>query len=517
MRDESINMNQILQNAQEVTPARNITADSVLRGNNSQPTYQDQYGLEPQVHTTFPAEKGVLYNQNNEPISMEEEVPNIGKGMIIENKPAPKEGIKVGMTEAGMDRVAAYLAEMDKEIEAQAEIKEEILEKIEEEKNNEDDEEENNDGEPTADDLAEKYKEAVVIIDKAGIGSIINFTEEERAKMEKSKVIKVQEIENVNLEFKKTKKILSNKVLNKVLKKKAASYTSHIVLPVSGYTAEMSSCSTYELLALVLADQSEANEVLSRQKKWSLIHSKLKSTSLGKMSFDTFMRKTANLDFNMFVFGILSSTYGTQDKTIPFNCEKCGIEFHEKLDVRSLLRAERMSDRLGKLVMGAVDNSYTKDDAERYYQNEAPVSQTKSIKLPVSEFIVELQIQSAYDNVNKSLDFISEIGKKDKIKGQLAIIATAISRILIPDDECPDEPYEVDNIEDIVEVLYTLKDVDVNILAEQTSNYADGLTFDYGMMNLQCPKCGNVTKFVPLNIESLLFFLTQEEATKTVE
>lgn len=501
MRDESINMNQILQNAQEVTPNRNVAQDPAMIPNNVQTAYRDEIGLVSEAQTTIP----------------EQEVPNIGKGIIVENKPAQQDGIKIGMTEAGMDRVSAYLAEMDKEIEAQAELKEVILEKMEVKEQDEDDEENGEDGELTADELADKYREAVVIIDKAGIGSIINFTDEERAKMEKSKVIKVQEIENVNLQVKKTKKVLSSKKLDKILEKKASSYTSHIVLPVSGYTAEMSSCSTYELLSLVLADQSEANDVLSRQKKWSLIHSKLKNTSLGKMSFDTFMRKTANLDFNMFVFGILSSTYGTQEKTIPFNCESCGVEFHEKLDVRALLRAERMSDRLGKLVMGTVDNSYTKDDADKYYQNEAPVSQTKLIKLPVSEFLVELQIQSAYDNVNKSLDFITEIGKKDKIKGQLAIISTAISRILIPDDECPDEPYEIDNIKDIVEVLYTLKDVDVNILADQTSNYADGLTFDFGMLNLKCPKCGNITKYVPLNIETLLFFLTQEEATKTIE
>lgn len=511
MMDQSINMNGILRNAQDITPGRNITADSVLKGNNN-----PQQELVPQANTTVPVQQPNLGVENVASVPMEQEVPNIGHGLIIENKPEVEDGIKVGMTSAGMDRVNSYLAEMDAEIQHQAEIKEEIIEKIEENKNDEEEENED-DGELTPDELADKYKEAVVIIDKAGIGSIINFTEEERAKMERSKVIKVQEIENVDLQVKKTKKVLSSKKLNKILEKKAASYTSHIVLPVSGYTAEVSSCSTYELLALVLADQSEANNVLSRQKKWSLIHSKLKNTSLGKMSFDTFMRKTANLDFNMFVFGILSATYGTQDKTIPLNCESCGIEFSEKLDIRSLLRAERMGERLSKLVMGAVDNSYTKDDAEKYYHDEAPVSQTKLIKLPVSEFLVELQIQSAYENVNKSLEFITEIDKKDKIKGQLAIISTAINRIIIPDEECPDEPYEVNKIEDIVEVLYTLKDVDVNILSDQTSNYADGLTFDYGLMNLQCPKCGNVTKYVPLNIESLLFFLTQEEATKTIE
>ena len=130
MMDQSINMNGILQNAQEITPVRNITADSVLKGNGVQP----QQDLVPPVNTTVPVQQPTLGVETHTTVPMEEEVPNIGKGLIIENKPKAEDGIKVGMTAAGMDRVSAYLAEMDEEIKHQAEIKEEILEKMEEKK-----------------------------------------------------------------------------------------------------------------------------------------------------------------------------------------------------------------------------------------------------------------------------------------------------------------------------------------------------------------------------------------------
>ena len=35
-----------------------------------------------------------------------------------------------------------------------------------------------------------KYNEAIVVIDKTGMGSVINFTDEERQKLEKVKKIK---------------------------------------------------------------------------------------------------------------------------------------------------------------------------------------------------------------------------------------------------------------------------------------------------------------------------------------
>lgn len=470
----------------------------------------------------------------------EKEEPEVGLGLVVDAV-KPVEQQPIGLTQAALDRVSQYTKDLDMVI-AQCEdnLPMEVREKVEmieqakkdgvlpedyvpkfipdtQAKNEAVENKEVVDSEDDEDDGNDKYDEVKIIIDKTGIklGEIL-FTEEERAKIEKSKVIKLEEVENVNLEVKRTKKVLSDKKLGKILKKTVVPYTTQIVLPISGYTAEVAACSTYELLSLVLADQADEDPVIAQEKKWSVIHSKLVNTSLGKMSFDTFMRHTSIMDYKFFIFGILTATYGAQNKSIPFNCDHCKSEFEADLVTSSLLRIERLTDKMVSLIAGAVDNSHVKDNADKWHK-EAPVMSKKIIRLPSSEYIIELQLQSAHDNIHKSIEAINELAEKDKIKAQLAIVASNVSRILIPDEEEPDVPYEVTSTDDIIEVLYHLDDYDIKVVTDQSTKLLEGLNVEFGMKDLECPRCNHVSPYVPLDIESLLFFQTQAALNTKVE
>lgn len=477
------------------------------------------------------------------PVEREQDEPEVGMGLVVD-APKVEEQQSIGLSKAALDRVSQYTKDLDMVI-AQCEdnLPMEVREKVEMleqakkdgvlpddyvpkfvpdtqaknetvEKNKKDDVDSDDDDE---DDRNNKYDEVKIIIDKTGIklGEIL-FTEEERAKIEKSKVIKLEEVENVNLEVKRTKKVLSDKKLGKILKKTVVPYTTQVVLPISGYTAEVAACSTYELLSLVLADQADEDPVIAQEKKWSVIHSKLVNTSLGKMSFDTFMRHTSIMDYRFFIFGILTATYGAQNKSIPFNCDHCKTEFEADLVTSTLLRIERLDDKMVSLIAGAVENSHVKDKADNWHK-ESPVMSKKIIKLPSSEYIIELQLQSAHDNIHKSIETINELAEKDKIKAQLAIVASNVSRILIPDEEEPDVPYEVTSTDDIIEVLYHLDDYDIKVVTDQSTKLLEGLNVEFGMKDLECPKCNHVSPYVPLDIESLLFFQTQAALNTKVE
>jgi len=477
------------------------------------------------------------------PVEETMEDPEVGLGLVVE-APKEEEQQRIGLTRAALDRVSQYTKDLDMviaqcednmpmEVREKVELleqakqegilpedyvpkfipdnqaKKEAVENKKEVVESEEDEDEN--------DGNDKYDEVKIIIDKTGLklGEIL-FSEEERAKIEKSKVIKLEEVENVNLEVKRTKKVLSDKKLGKILKKTVVPYTTQIVLPISGYTAEVAACSTYELLSLVLADQADEDPVIAQEKKWSVIHSKLVNTSLGKMSFDTFMRHTSIMDYRFFIFGILTATYGAQNKSIPFNCDHCKTEFEADLVTSSLLRIERLTDKMVGLIAGAVENSHAKDTADKWHK-EAPVMTKKIIRLPSSQYIIELQLQSAHDNIHKSIEAINELADKDKIKAQLAIVASNVSRILIPDEDEPDVPYEVTSTDDIIEVLYHLDDYDIKVVTDQSSKLLEGLNVEFGMKDLECPNCNHVSPYVPLEIESLLFFQTQAALNTKVE
>lgn len=485
---------------------------------------------------TLPKESNMVEEQPKQPYD--------GPGMVVDKVDAQPEEQKVGLTPSALDRVKKHLDETDELIEYMRDNASEEAKRNEERINNDyngvEDEKplkeneiqklvaEKQRHELQFEGMSEEEKETEeikqeeivkVIIDKTGLGRVIDFTEEERAKLEKSKVIKLEEIENVQLDVKKTKKLVdgsNRKKLSKLLERKAIPYTTQMIAPSSGYTATIKACSTYELLSLILAEQAEEDPVISQEKKWSVIYNKIVDTSIGKMSFDMFMHNTSHLDYKMFIYSILTATYGAQKKNIPFDCEACGTSFEAPLDTKAILRTEKMGDRMLQLIAKAVDNSHVKEDAENYHRNLAPVTQTKLIKLPFSQYIIELQVQSVYDNIHKSLEIIKDLADKDKIKAQLALLASTIAKILIDDEETGDR-YEITDNEDIIEVLYSLQDDDMAIVTQQAGDMIDGLDdIQFGIKNLVCPKCGKVTPFVPLDIESLLFFLSQESNTTTV-
>ncbi len=116
--------------------------------------------------------------------------------------------------------------------------------------------------------FVKKYKEAVVVIDKSQMGQVINFTDDERAKLEKVKKIKLEEVETIELPVGKCKRVKKGSA-DKILKKVNSIRTTPVVLPVSGFTAVMKGCSTFELMGLVSNNNNTVEGLVS---KWTLIY-----------------------------------------------------------------------------------------------------------------------------------------------------------------------------------------------------------------------------------------------------
>jgi hypothetical protein len=114
---------------------------------------------------------------------------------------------------------------------------------------------------------------------------------------------------------------------------------------------------------------SSENALLDTETKWSVLHSKLAQTSLGEMNFNDFLRATAAVDYNTLIYGLLCATY-PDDDTLPLNCanDKCNKQFEHKYSVRSLLRAEKMTDKLQGLVAKVVDGAHTEETAKKVHE-----------------------------------------------------------------------------------------------------------------------------------------------------
>ena len=371
-------------------------------------------------------------------------------------------------------------------------LEDEILEKDEDDELDIEDE-----SRKTTEELKKKYDEAIVIIDKSGMGKI-DFTDEERKKMEHVKKIKVEEVETVSLKTirrKKVKKGSSDAIIKRINSIKETT----VVLPISGLVVKVCGCSTFELLGLVDNSQNTKDSLVS---KWSLIHSKVTDTSLGKMNFNTFLRSVSQLEYECLVYGILCATYPEEDE-FPLKCPKCKEDINHKYVIRGLLRAERMSDKLKAAFKKTVDASYMKSTAEKCF-NESLLNTEIAIELPESGYYVGLAAQSAYDFIYDSIESINTMDAKYQ---QAAVLASTINEICVPDPQDPGAYFEVDSSEDLIKLVYSLGDKDVQILGAKIGDMLNDMEFDYGLFDVNCPKrkCGSHIDYIPIDLDSILF------------
>lgn len=369
----------------------------------------------------------------------------------------------------------------------------------------------------------DKYNEAVVLIDKIGMGTVINFSENERAKMEKSKVIKLKEIEDVRLKSIHVKKAKDSTPIEQILKRGKKAFTTNIACVASGYTAVMRGGSSYEIIEILKDAQ---NYVLDVENKWRLIYEKIEFMSIGKPdTFEEWLSITAAADYNVFIYGILVATYPEED-SITFSCEnpdckKIHYEFEHKYDTRSLLRAEKMSDVFKEKFQATVDNSYTVDTAKAYAEN-APVNHVRRIELPVTGYVVDLCVQSAYDYIHSSIQSLSGDDVEEKYK-TVAILSTSVKNIFVPDidgglDENGDyEYFAIEDPMEIIKTLYTLTDRDLAICNEMSDRITSDITFEFGMMNIECPRCHRKTLEYSMRLDNILFQRLQHATDITLE
>lgn len=417
------------------------------------------------------------------------------------------EAVKAGtdISENTLADVARYMEERPKELEEYTENQ------------NQDNEEEDEDdvriqsvttvnatnATMTPEEFDEKYQKAMIIIDKAGVGSVDNLglTEEEHEKLKLASSITLNEVETIDLATIKVKPFDRKKInINKIIKKTTSPLKTNIVLPMSGYVAVMKGCSVYDLMNLF---RDKNNIASSFQTKWSVIYDNIESTSLGKMSFNDFLLNTAFSDLNMFIYGILCATYTKEDTyTVACANDKCMNKIAHKYSMKSLLRAEQFSDRALALIDGAINNSYTKDDAKAWHE-QAPVMVAKRIKLPESGIIVTLQIKSAYDMINNTAMNLDDLSAMDKEKYQDAsLISLTVSEMYIPDEG---EYYKLTDSTEVIKAIYQLSELDNKVLIKLVNELNEGLDIEFGLAKVKCDKCGEEYASIPVDMDSILF------------
>lgn len=341
-----------------------------------------------------------------------------------------------------------------------------------------------------------------VLIDKTGLGKI-EFTDEEKAKLQHAdKIVLIEQSEE---KFKniKIKKRTSGKDLKSVAEKVFDKSLSQFVNVASGYCGKMGNISSAE--AITLIDNDGDNTAESLTEKWSILYKKIKYTSIGKFeSFDQFLKETALSDYSVMVYALVCASYPDKDKII-LTCgnEKCKQTFEHEYETSKLIRTDLIKPELAGRVYDIVSKQTFIDEAKKVHES-SPVKTIDRVSITEDDSILlDIYVPSAYEGIERMYRQLNEKYTQKKYFPLWSMLHFIRNAYLLDEDG---EYVVIEDPNDIMEnVLLNLTEYQIkrlNVLCEKKSA---NLTFDFGLKSIECPKCHHKIENYDIPVEALLF------------
>lgn len=275
---------------------------------------------------------------------------------------------------------------------------------------------------------------------------------------------------------------------------------SPVIALKSGYRADMMALTNNDKIQLRQINGSIGDQTT---KLLRIIHSKIKDTSIGKLSYQKFLQVTAEEDFDTLMFGIFSATYPDATE-YSMRCPHCQTELKMNINPRHLIEIidrEKTSNYVKEVIEGY-------ERGEEFIKNSLVNSTIRKL-LPTSKAIVEVitpTLQRTLHNYNLS--------ERSKIySSEMITLIKSVSRILVPDIKLFESTGQVRYlpITDPAEMLGyidSLSREDMIEIRKVISARLRANRVEYRLPTVNCPNqnCSKEIKNVAVDLTDLLFF-----------
>jgi hypothetical protein len=321
---------------------------------------------------------------------------------------------------------------------------------------------------------------------------------EESAKPEVEKPIKKAKVVDIsNLTVINKTEIDKERDLRQALFNNKAAF--QIVAVQSGYMAKVS-----PLVYKDYVNMLNGNLGRYEYKKaiYKTIHEKMFDTSVGKLSFDEWLRYTSVEDMETFYYGVYASTF-PNDGSFRFTCPECGEEHDYKVNHNNLIKTTDR-DHMKKLIEKVSAHSVSIEKMKEF----SLVGKGEAIQLSDSGLIIELKTPSLLD----SLEILRTVSEKTIDKDAISVTNMLyINKILIPSKENFGAYAEENNKTAILRIIDNLPIDDANEIQNAVYDRVDKNRITYSIKNIKCIECGHEEKDIPISIEEILFTLVFEK------
>lgn len=463
----------------------------------------------------------------------------IGRGVIVDKKVIPdrvvsQKGVAVGAlaNKERQDDVEVKMLEVDNMIDEQRKLAQERIKagiKPKKEINdpyatkeiqdaNAELHNTQKESQPAQEEKDDNSEQVTILIDKTGLGTV-EFTDDEKRRIEYSKRINLIEVENKNLQTLKVKKKISNKHGFKLMERNYNKGLSPVIALASGYTCRMKNIYASEAMRMIQQPGEEtANSLLD---KWSEIYKRIVDVSRGPFKdFEDFAKHTAFVDYDHFLYAMICSSYPDQDE-LPFKCNSehggCDKDFVVKYTNRDMIRADLITPEVRVNIQNIINNAAFVDKAKEL-ADTYPVNITKRFVLNDLGTVVELYMPSVYEtieNVFKKIDKDHSIIEDQSNRNNL-LIAQAIKTIYDVDyDESTDDDIyyiEISGLEAILERLNKMTTRELRIIAEEMEKLSRPYSIRYGFKKVVCAHCHKDWGEYDISLDDILFQRVRQSA-----
>lgn len=367
--------------------------------------------------------------------------------------------------------------------------------------------------------MSEEKKNLVnILIDKTGLGSDFHFTEEEQEKLRTSTEIRVREVEEVDLASIEVE-ASDKSFLESVEEFQISDSKCPVVFPASRFKAYMTGLSYGEMGDLTLNTENPSFDQL--HKRLTVIYNKMVNPSIGKFKdFNDFLHNFAYTDVDLAVYGLVVASFPEIDE-IDLQCNNAGCKkgFKAKYSPRTLIKFNKANEHLLKAMEEVVNCPVTQANE---LLKKSPTQTHKRVRLPMSKFVLEIGIASAYDYLYNIVDnVINDKFKEthpDDVNGILQLNSTLLGMIrtvYVPTASGKYRKY--DQFEDMINALYRIEPEEIAVLIRLLQEYNDKYSIGFEINDVVCPHCGTKTSVVPIDPNTLVFHRQQYLMTMNVD
>lgn len=388
----------------------------------------------------------------------------------------------------------------------------------------------------------EKKKQIQILIDKTGFGANIEFTDEEKEKIENAEQIKIIQVKEEELKTIKYAKPVTQNTFQSIIKQYQIGHSSTpVIFPCSRFRATLGGLSYGELSDISL--NPETSSIEDSRRRMSVIYNKIINTNVSRFTdFNDFLHKFAFEDIQLAIFGLIVSTFPEEEEVelvcgnrqcpgghVDRDGEYIGTQYSKKYSPRTLIDYEKCgeamlswTEKLSELTGTAAQEAF----------DHSPIQEYTAIKLDHSGFVLELSRMSCYDFLTAYQDGIKYLEERfPEYKGEdidaggitsrdftMAVtilpILQYVRSVAIPNEN--GEWIKTYNGREIAEALVSLDIHDLRIMATIVSDVDDYST-SFVLRDCKCPKCGHVQKEVTMqNLDQMVFLTYQRQMSSEI-